>query len=155
MKPSGYPSQKNRHVVYLLRYHQDDKDRIPWLAMEVLNAILTAPMRLAGELLLFRPIIVFGSSVAPSDLGPSTSCVLGATSCSNKTGERINFLIPRGERVRILYDSEHPARVALGAAHAKRNMSLASRCNDWCFAVQRQVSHFNSPRLWARRQRRE
>ena len=99
--------------------------------MEVLNAILTAPMRPAGELLLFRPIIVFGSSVAPSDLGPSTSCVLGATSCSNKTGERTNFLIPSGERVRILYDSEHPARVALGAAHARRNMSLASRCNDW------------------------
>ena len=26
--------------------------------------------------------------------------------------------------------TKHPVRVALGAAHARRNISLASRCND-------------------------
>ena len=58
---------------------------------------------------------------------PRHMAFLGATSCSNKTGERINFLIRRGERVRILYDQ--------GTLHV---LSLAS-----------------SPRLWARRKRRE
>ena len=37
---------------------------------------------------------------------------------------------PRGERVRILYDSKHAARVALGVAHAGNNIALACRCND-------------------------
>ena len=32
--------------------------------------------------------------------------------------------------MRILYDSKHAARVVLGVAHARRNKSLASRCND-------------------------
>ena len=32
--------------------------------------------------------------------------------------------------MRIVYDSKHAARVALGVAHARRNKSLASRCND-------------------------
>ena len=63
----------------------------------------------------------------------------GATSRSNNTAElpgfaealrRIDSVIPSGERVRILYDSEHAARVALGVAHTRKNIVLASRCND-------------------------
>ena len=60
---------------------------------------------------------------------PRRLAFLGATSCSNKTAELtgfaealrwINLFIPRGERVRILYDSKHAAGVALGVAHAQR-----------------------------------
>ena len=36
----------------------------------------------------------------------------------------------RGDRVRILYDSKHAARVALGVAHARRNIALAHKCNE-------------------------
>ena len=42
----------------------------------------------------------------------------------------VNFSSPGGERVRILHDSKHAARVALGVAHARRNIILASICND-------------------------
>ena len=70
---------------------------------------------------------------------PRRPAFLGSTSCSNNTAELtgfaealrwINFFIHRGERVRILCDSKHAARVAIGVAHARRNISLASNCND-------------------------
>ena len=32
--------------------------------------------------------------------------------------------------MRIFYDSRHAAHIALGVAHARRNISLGSRCND-------------------------
>ena len=32
--------------------------------------------------------------------------------------------------MRFLYDSKHAARVTLGVAHARRNISLARKCND-------------------------
>ena len=67
--------------------------------MDVWNAILTAPMRPAGELLLFRPIIVFGSSVAQL-LAIHTAELTGYAEAIR----RISVFIPRGERVRILYD---------------------------------------------------
>ena len=64
----------------------------------------------------------------------------GVLRCSlNNTYELTGFaealrwtdsFIPRGERVRILYDSKHAARVALGVAHAGRNIALANRCID-------------------------
>ena len=38
------------------------------------------------------------------------------------------FFIPHGERARILYDSKDVARVALGVAHARRNIALANKC---------------------------
>ena len=38
---------------------------------------------------------------------------------------------PSCERVHILYDSKHTARVALGAAHPRRNIYLASKCYDF------------------------
>ena len=46
---------------------------------------------------------------------------------------RIDSFILRGERVRILYDPTHAARVALGVAHARNNIALANRCNDFVF----------------------
>ena len=36
----------------------------------------------------------------------------------------------RGERARILYESKHAARMALGLALAKKNINLANRCDD-------------------------
>ena len=64
--------------------------------------------------------------------------------CSlNNTAELTGFaeavrwtdsFIPRGERVRILYNSKHVARVAFGVAHAGgRNIALANRCIDLFF----------------------
>ena len=56
----------------------------------------------------------------PDTCDPRHPALLGATSCSNNivelTGSAealrwINFYNPRGERVRILYDSKHAARV--------------------------------------------
>ena len=64
---------------------------------------------------------------------------LGTTSRSNNTAELtglaeavrwIEFSIPRGERVRILHDSKHAARVTLGVAHAQRNIALAQKYNE-------------------------
>ena len=41
-----------------------------------------------------------------------------------------NFFIPRGKRVRILYDSKHAARVTFGVTHGQRNIALAQKCNE-------------------------
>ena len=66
--------------------------------MDVLNAILTASMRPAGELLLFRPIIVFGSSVAQS-LAIHTAELTDLLKLSGGF-----YFSPHGGRVRILHD---------------------------------------------------
>ena len=61
----------------------------------------------------------------PVTCDPGHLAFLGAISRSNNTAELTGFadalrwidsFIPRGERVRILYDSKHAARVALGVA---------------------------------------
>ena len=100
--------KKNRHVNDLPRYHQDVRDRIPWLKAshrwKVFNAVLTAPRRPAGEMLQFCMITLSNSSAVLWFCDQRHPAFLGATSCSIKTGEQINFLIPRGERVRILCD---------------------------------------------------
>ena len=70
---------------------------------------------------------------------PRLQAFLRATSCSNNTAELTGFaeallwansFIPRGARLRILFDSKHAARATLGVAHAKRNIALARRCNE-------------------------
>ena len=75
---------------------------------------------------------------------PQLPAILGATTCSNNTAELTglaealreregerggNFFMPRGERVRILFDSKHAARVTLGVADAKK-IALARSCNE-------------------------
>ena len=63
---------------------------------------------------------------------------LGATSCRNSTAELSGFaealrwansFIPRGVRLRILFDSKHAASVTVGTAHARRNISSAHTSN--------------------------
>ena len=54
----------------------------------------------------------------------------------------IDPVIPRGERVRILFDPKH--------GHARKIIVLASRCNDTFFLVQGQGSHYCSPCFWPR-----
>ena len=41
-----------------------------------------------------------------------------------------NSYIPRGARLRILFDSKNAVRVTIGTAHAKKNISLARTCNE-------------------------
>ena len=36
----------------------------------------------------------------------------------------------RGDRLRILFDSKHAARVTIGVAHAVRTIALARTCNE-------------------------
>ena len=64
---------------------------------------------------------------------PLQPAFLGATTYSNFTAELTGFaealgwtkfFIPRGERVRILYDSKYAARFALGVAHARESLPL-------------------------------
>ena len=64
---------------------------------------------------------------------------LGPTSCGNNTAELTGFaeanrwavpFIPRGARLRILFDSTHAARVTAGVAHATRNIALSRNCNE-------------------------
>ena len=75
----------------------------------------------------------------PIVCNPRSPASFGAKSCSNNTAELtgfaealrwIMFFIPRGERVRILYDSKRAARVALGFIHAVRNIALVHNCNE-------------------------
>ena len=89
---------------------------------------------------------------------------LGATSCSSNTAKLTGFaaalrwidsVVHRGEHVRILCVSKHASRVVLGVAHARKNIALASRCNDLFFPVQGQVPRYSSPCLWLCQQHRE
>ena len=80
----------------------------------------------------------------PVTCDPGHLAILGA-SCSNNTTELSGFAVTLRrtdsfircvERVRILYDSKHAARVALGVLHARKNNALAHICND-LFASQK------------------
>ena len=83
---------------------------------------------------------VFGPNVCgPVVCDPGPPAFLRATSCSNNTAELSGFaeairwansFIPRGARLCILFDSKHAARVTVGTAHAKKNLSLARTCNE-------------------------
>ena len=93
----------------------------------------------------------------PVTCDPGHPAFLGA-SCSNNTAELSGFAVTLrrtvsfircGERVRILYDSKHAARVALGVLHARKNIALAHKRND-IFPVQGLVPRFCSPCLWHR-----
>ena len=91
----------------------------------------------------------------PVSWDPHHPAFLGATSCSNNTAQLTGFcrspamdrtlFIPRGEQVRILYDSKHAERVALGVAYANRNSALAHKCNGMVLRSKNHVFHLHSP----------
>ena len=106
--------------------------------MEDLSAKLPAPKWPTGELprSLLTTLIEFCVALSCATL--AIRRFLGATSRSKNTAELTGFAealrcmnsILHGERVRILCDSKYAARVALGVAHDRKNIALASRCND-------------------------
>ena len=80
-----------------------------------------------GDWRCFALKTLFESFLAQFD--PPVPAFPGATSCSNNTAELTgfaeanrwaHFFMPRGERVRTLFDFKHVAHVTLGVAHAKK-----------------------------------
>ena len=96
--------------------------------MVAFSANQTAPSWRAAELPLFLLTIFVRILCAPVTCDAAHPAFLFATSRSNNTADLtgfaeapkwINSVIPRRQRVRILYESKHRTRVALGVAHAR------------------------------------
>ena len=113
------------------------------------------PMRPAGESRQLRLKILSKSSAALRFATHGIWCFWASLPTATISLNKQDLLKSSGglifhpscERVRILCNSKHTARVALGAAHPRRNINLASRCYDLCVAHSRISFTYSFPRV--------
>ena len=145
LRPEAFrlPKQKKRHATYWPDDHQTDWCRVSRL--ETLHGWWLKTFIYDTEMAGWGVAVVSPEKLVRIICGPVVCdarlpAFLGALSCSHNAAvfagfaEAVrwaNYFIPRGARLRILFDSKHAARVTNGTAHAERNMSSAHQQQHW------------------------
>ena len=114
------------------------------------------PMRPTGESRQLRLKTLSKSSATLRFATHGICCFWTSLPTATISLNKQDLLMPSGglifhpscERVRILYDPKHTARVVLGPAHPRRNINLTSSCYDFVLRIKEKVLHFRFITSW-------